>query len=65
LVGRNGAGKTTLLRCLMGLHPMSAGTVRFKDSDISSSPAYRRARRGLGFVPDDRGGSPTRRASYG
>ena len=55
LVGRNGAGKTTLLRCLMGLHPLAAGRVRFKDQDISAAPAHRRARHGLGLVPDDRG----------
>ncbi|MGB9375979.1 MAG: ABC transporter ATP-binding protein [Mycobacteriales bacterium] len=55
LVGRNGAGKTTLLRCLMGLHPITAGRVEFAGTDITSAPAHRRARQGLGFVPDDRG----------
>ncbi|MGI5193586.1 ABC transporter ATP-binding protein [Streptomyces sp. CA-288835] len=55
LVGRNGAGKTTLLRCAMGLHPHTTGTVRLAGQDITGSPAHRRARLGLGFVPDDRG----------
>ena len=55
LVGRNGAGKTTLLRCLMGLHRPTAGTVTLGGTDITNLPADRRARRGLGFVPDDRG----------
>lgn len=55
LVGRNGAGKTTLLRCLMGLHGRAEGTVRFRDQDLTRVPAHRRARRGLGYVPDDRG----------
>ncbi|WP_328767468.1 ATP-binding cassette domain-containing protein [Streptomyces sp. NBC_00286] len=55
LVGRNGAGKTTLLRCAMGLHPHPTGTVRLAGQDITGSPAHRRARLGLGFVPDDRG----------
>jgi branched-chain amino acid transport system ATP-binding protein len=55
LVGRNGAGKTTLLRCLMGLHRPTAGTVTLDGTDITSLPAHRRARRGLGLVPDDRG----------
>jgi branched-chain amino acid transport system ATP-binding protein len=55
LVGRNGAGKTTLLRCLMGLHRPTAGTVTLSGADITALPAHRRARRGLGFVPDDRG----------
>src|SRR5258705_13638338 len=55
LVGRNGAGKTTLLRCLTGLHRPTAGTVTLDGSDITSLPVHRRARRGLGLVPDDRG----------
>lgn len=58
LVGRNGAGKTTLLRCLMGLHGAhgrTAGTISLFDEDITDLAPHRRARRGLGFVPDDRG----------
>jgi branched-chain amino acid transport system ATP-binding protein len=55
LVGRNGAGKTTLLRCLMGLHGRSTGTIEFLGHEISGQAAHRRTRRGLGYVPDDRG----------
>lgn len=55
LVGRNGAGKTTLLRCVMGLHAQAEGRVEFLGGDVSRLPPHRRARRGLGFVPDDRG----------
>ncbi len=55
LVGRNGAGKTTLLRCLMGLHRPTAGTITLEGAAITGLPAHRRARRGLGLVPDDRG----------
>jgi branched-chain amino acid transport system ATP-binding protein len=55
LVGRNGAGKSTLLRCVMGLHPEQQGRVEFDGRDITGLPAYRRARLGLGWVPDDRG----------
>ncbi|MEU8345288.1 ABC transporter ATP-binding protein [Spirillospora sp. NPDC048832] len=55
LVGRNGAGKTTLLRSLMGLHKGTSGTVQFLDEDISTLSPHKRARRGLGYVPDDRG----------
>jgi branched-chain amino acid transport system ATP-binding protein len=55
LVGRNGAGKTTLLRCLMGLHRPTSGTITLDGADITSLPVHRRARRGLGLVPDDRG----------
>ncbi|GAA1819478.1 ABC transporter ATP-binding protein [Actinomadura chokoriensis] len=55
LVGRNGAGKTTLLRSLMGLHKGTSGTIHFLDEDISAMSSHKRARRGLGYVPDDRG----------
>jgi branched-chain amino acid transport system ATP-binding protein len=55
LVGRNGAGKTTLLRCVMGLHGHARGTVEFLGADVSRLAPHRRARRGLGYVPDDRG----------
>jgi branched-chain amino acid transport system ATP-binding protein len=55
LVGRNGAGKTTLLRCVMGLQARSTGRIGFLGQDIGRLPAHRRARLGLGFVPDDRG----------
>jgi branched-chain amino acid transport system ATP-binding protein len=55
LVGRNGAGKTTLLRCVMGLHAQTEGTVEFLGADVSRLAPHRRARRGLGYVPDDRG----------
>jgi branched-chain amino acid transport system ATP-binding protein len=55
LVGRNGAGKTTLLRCLMGLQQRSVGRITFLGKEIGGLPAHRRARLGLGYVPDDRG----------
>ena len=55
LVGRNGAGKTTLLRCAIGLHPSMRGRVVFAGRDVTALPAHRRARLGLGLVPDDRG----------
>lgn len=58
LCGRNGAGKTTLLRCLMGLHPFT-GKVSFDGQDFGRLPSYRRARLGLGWVPDDRGAYAT------
>jgi branched-chain amino acid transport system ATP-binding protein len=55
LVGRNGAGKTTLLRCIMGLHPGTRGRASFDGHDLSRLPPHRRARLGLGYIPDDRG----------
>ncbi len=55
LVGRNGAGKTTALRCLMGLHTHMSGSIRLAGQDITGWAPERRARAGIGYVPDDRG----------
>ncbi|MGY6025059.1 ABC transporter ATP-binding protein [Streptomyces spinosirectus] len=55
LVGRNGAGKTTLLNCAMGTHRSMTGRIRLDGRDITTAPPHRRARLGLGLVPDDRG----------
>ena len=54
LLGRNGVGKTTTLRSIMGLTPPRQGQVVYKDRDITGLPAYRVARLGMGFVPEDR-----------
>ncbi|MGN6470439.1 MAG: ABC transporter ATP-binding protein [Rhizobiaceae bacterium] len=54
LLGRNGVGKTTLLLTIMGFVRVSRGSVRFKGNDISSLAPYRRARRGIGWVPQER-----------
>jgi len=55
LVGRNGAGKTTTLRCVVGLHREMKGRILLGGEDISGWSPERRARAGLGYVPDDRG----------
>ncbi len=54
LIGRNGAGKTSLLRAIMGLMPRSAGDVLLDGKSIARLAPYARARRGLGYVPEDR-----------
>ena len=54
VIGRNGVGKTTLLRTLMGLLPASAGTVRLRGVDLGPLAAHRRARLGIGYVPQGR-----------
>ncbi|WP_018253184.1 ABC transporter ATP-binding protein [Salinispora mooreana] len=59
LVGRNGAGKSTLLRCVMGLHPGWRGTIKLGGTALGNLSADRRARLGLGWVPDDRGSYAT------
>lgn len=55
IVGRNGAGKTTLLRCLMGLHRQQRGAVTLAGTSLGGLAPHKRARLGLGWVPDDRG----------
>jgi branched-chain amino acid transport system ATP-binding protein len=59
LLGPNGAGKTTTLRSILGLSPARTGKVRFDDADITAEPTHRIARRGIGWVPDDRRVFPT------
>jgi urea transport system ATP-binding protein len=54
LLGRNGAGKTTLLRTLIGILPPAQGRIAFAGQDITRAPSYRRARLGLGYVPQGR-----------
>lgn len=54
LMGRNGVGKTTFLKAVMGLVPLSAGSIRFDEKDLSKSPPETRARAGIGYVPQGR-----------
>lgn len=54
LVGRNGAGKSTTMKAIMGLLDHVRGKAIFRGEDIAGLPAYRIARMGLGFVPEDR-----------
>jgi branched-chain amino acid transport system ATP-binding protein len=54
LMGRNGAGKSTTLKSLMGMLTARRGKVEFMGRDISTLPAYKIARLGMGFVPEDR-----------
>lgn len=53
LLGPNGAGKTTSFYMIVGLVPMDAGTIRIDDEDISHLPMHGRARRGIGYLPQE------------
>jgi len=54
LLGRNGVGKTTLLLTAMGFVGLKRGAILFKGQDISRLPAHKRARLGIGWVPQER-----------
>ena len=54
LLGRNGAGKSTTLKALIGMVEKRRGSVHFMGHDLSRSEPHVAARRGLGFVPEDR-----------
>ncbi len=54
LLGRNGAGKTTTMRSIMGLTRPMDGNVRFNGEDITGLSPFQVARKGIGFVFEDR-----------
>src|SRR2546425_4698937 len=54
VLGRNGVGKTTLLLTLMGYTRLMRGAVLWRGRDMSSAPPHARARRGLGWVAQER-----------
>ncbi|MGA8900050.1 ABC transporter ATP-binding protein [Bradyrhizobium sp.] len=54
ILGHNGMGKTTLLKALVGFLPLTGGRVMFDHDDVTAVEPYRRARLGLGYVPQGR-----------
>jgi len=59
LLGPNGAGKTTTLRSILNLTEVKRGAIRFDGADITRVPTHLIARKGIGWVPDDRRIFPT------
>jgi branched-chain amino acid transport system ATP-binding protein len=55
LVGRNGAGRTTIIESIIGLLPVRSGRIRFREEEITSLPPHRRAKRGIGYAPENSG----------
>lgn len=53
LLGPNGAGKTTCFYMIVGLVPCDGGTVSIDSLDITHMPMHERARRGLGYLPQE------------
>jgi branched-chain amino acid transport system ATP-binding protein len=54
VLGRNGVGKTTLLATIMGHTTLRQGRIAFKGGDVTRLAPYRRARLGIGWVPQER-----------
>lgn len=54
LMGRNGAGKTTTFRSIIGLTAPRSGHIALHGQDITAHPSHHIARRGIGFVPEER-----------
>ena len=54
LMGRNGAGKSTTLKSIAALVPRREGRIRFMGEAIEKKASHQIARRGLGYVPEDR-----------
>jgi urea transport system ATP-binding protein len=54
LMGRNGVGKTTLLKAIMGLLPITSGSIKLEGCDLANQPAEKRAHQGIGYVPQGR-----------
>jgi urea ABC transporter ATP-binding protein UrtE len=54
VIGRNGVGKSTLMKSLIGLLPTDKGSVVFRGSAIDTLSAHKRARLGIGYVPQGR-----------
>jgi urea transport system ATP-binding protein len=54
VLGRNGVGKSSTLRAITGINGISAGEITFGADVLKKSPPYKRARMGLGYVPQGR-----------
>ena len=54
LLGRNGAGKTSTMKAIMGILPLTGGTVRLDGEPLSGLPAHEVPKRGVGYIPQGR-----------
>jgi len=53
LLGPNGAGKTTIFYMIVGLYQPNGGKIYLNDEEITSLPMYLRARKGIGYLPQE------------
>jgi branched-chain amino acid transport system ATP-binding protein len=54
VLGRNGVGKSTLLMTVMGLTSLRGGSIKLAGKEITGLTTHRRARAGIGYVPQER-----------
>ncbi len=54
LLGPNGHGKSTLLKAISGVHPATGGSIRFKGTEIATSPPHRIVEAGIAYIPEER-----------
>jgi urea transport system ATP-binding protein len=54
VLGRNGVGKSSTLRAITGINQVSSGEIVFNNEVLKKSPPYKRARMGIGYVPQGR-----------
>lgn len=54
ILGRNGVGKSTLLKSIMGIVMPRQGSILFKKEELIGKPPFKIARKGMGYVPEDR-----------
>ena len=54
LLGRNGSGRSTTLKAMIGWLTPTSGSVRLNDQELAGARSYAIARRGLGYVPEER-----------
>lgn len=54
LLGRNGAGKSTIMKSIMGLLPVSEGSVSLEGETLSDLPTHLVPKRGIGYIPQGR-----------
>lgn len=54
LVGRNGVGKSTFLKSIMGIVTTPSGEIMYDNKEIIKMNSYKRARMGIGYVPQGR-----------
>jgi len=54
VIGRNGVGKSTLMKSLIGLVPAMSGSIVYRGESVELLPTHKRARLGMGYVPQGR-----------